>query len=95
GLDYLHSMDIVHGDLRGSNILISDECTACLADFGLATTIRDDDADVATGALYSSNRAASRRWLAPELITPEQFGCRFVRTRATDVYAFGCVCLEV
>ncbi|KAJ6502738.1 kinase-like domain-containing protein [Mycena vitilis] len=95
GLAYLHSMNIVHGDLRGNNILISDECTACLADFGLATTIRDDDADVTTGALSSSNRAGSMRWLAPELITPEQFGCRFVRTRATDVYAFGCVCLEL
>ncbi|KAJ6566792.1 kinase-like domain-containing protein [Mycena capillaripes] len=39
GLDYLHSMNIIHGDLRGNNILISDDKTACLTDFGLATTI--------------------------------------------------------
>jgi hypothetical protein len=44
----------------------------------------------------SSNRAGSVKWFAPELINPEQFGCeQFVRTCATDVYAFVCVCLEV
>ncbi|KAJ6566670.1 kinase-like domain-containing protein [Mycena capillaripes] len=97
GLDYLHSVKVVHGDLRGNNILISDEYRACLSDFGLATTIREGDADTTAGALASSfNRAGSLRWFAPELITPEQFGCeRFVRTRATDVCAFGCVCLEL
>ncbi|KAJ7893380.1 kinase-like domain-containing protein [Mycena olivaceomarginata] len=96
GFHYLHSVNIVHGDLRGTNILISDDYHACLSDFGLATTIREGDADTTAGALASSsNRTGSLRWFA-ELITPEQFGCeRFVRTRATDVYAFGCVCLEL
>ncbi|KAJ6526554.1 hypothetical protein DFH09DRAFT_1045971 [Mycena vulgaris] len=37
GLSYLHSMNIVHGDLRGTNILVSDDWNACLADFGLTT----------------------------------------------------------
>ncbi|KAJ7362568.1 kinase-like domain-containing protein [Mycena albidolilacea] len=97
GLDYLHSMNIVHGDLRGNNILISDEHHACLSDFGLATTIREDNTDTTAGPLASSsNRGGSMRWFAPELIVPEQFGCeRFVRTRATDVYAFACVCIEL
>ncbi|KAJ7270277.1 kinase-like domain-containing protein [Mycena rebaudengoi] len=33
--------------------------------------------------------------MAPELINPDQFGQQFLRTPATDVYAFGCVCLEL
>ncbi|KAJ7501742.1 kinase-like domain-containing protein [Mycena galericulata] len=33
GLEYLHSHNIVHSDLRGSNILINDDWSACLADF--------------------------------------------------------------
>jgi serine/threonine protein kinase len=33
--------------------------------------------------------------MAPELIDPSRFGRNFARTPATDVYAFGCVCLEV
>ncbi|KAJ6542671.1 kinase-like domain-containing protein, partial [Mycena capillaripes] len=36
GLEYLHSCKIVHGDLRGSNILIDENWNACLADFGLS-----------------------------------------------------------
>ncbi|KAJ7107553.1 kinase-like domain-containing protein, partial [Mycena epipterygia] len=36
GLEYLHAQNIVHGDLRGTNILISDDNSACLSDFGLA-----------------------------------------------------------
>ncbi|KAJ6486720.1 hypothetical protein C8R45DRAFT_266801 [Mycena sanguinolenta] len=94
GLDYLHSMNIVHGDLRGTNILITDDGNACLSDFGLATTIADADSTV--GVTSSSNRAGSVRWFAPELIEPTNFGCKkFIRTKASDVYAYACVCLEL
>ncbi|KAJ6554057.1 kinase-like domain-containing protein [Mycena vulgaris] len=89
GMQYLHSKNIVHGDLRGANILITHEWSACLADFGL-TSLSD-----ATTATHTSHRAGSIRWMAPELIDPERFGHRFVRTPATDIYAFGCVCLEI
>ncbi|KAF8215605.1 hypothetical protein K438DRAFT_1514487, partial [Mycena galopus ATCC 62051] len=39
----------------------------------------------------TSHRAGSIRWMAPELIDPDSFGGKFLRTPATDVYAFGCV----
>ncbi|KAJ7269932.1 kinase-like domain-containing protein [Mycena rebaudengoi] len=90
GLQYLHSQKVVHGDLRGANILISNEWSACLADFGLTSF-----SDVTASTDTSHNRAGSLRWMAPELIDPEKFGQRFLRTSATDVYAFGCVCLEL
>ncbi|KAJ7468602.1 kinase-like domain-containing protein [Mycena latifolia] len=94
GLGYLHSKKIVHGDLRGTNILVSDEGNACLADFGLASVIEGSTTD---GTLTSStNHAGSGRWFAPELIQPKSFGCeKFKRTPASDVYAFACVCLEL
>ncbi|KAF7373383.1 hypothetical protein MSAN_00547900 [Mycena sanguinolenta] len=99
GLAYLHSMKIVHGDLRGSNILVSDDWNACLADFGLASVIEDPASTTSgAGALITStaNHAGSLRWFAPELIAPTFFGCdRFVRTTASDVYAFACVCVEL
>ncbi|KAJ7620585.1 kinase-like domain-containing protein [Mycena polygramma] len=88
GLQYLHSQNIVHGDLRGGNILITQQWSACLGDFGL-TTLTD------ATATHTSHRAGSIRWMAPELLYPERFGQKFVRTPASDVYAFGCVCLEV
>ncbi|KAF7347165.1 PINc domain-containing protein [Mycena venus] len=88
GLQYLHSRDIVHGDLRGANILINEDWSACLADFGLS--IFSD----ATSSM-TTNRGGSPYWMAPELLNPDQFGLKFTRTPASDVYAFGCVCLEL
>ncbi|KAJ7701877.1 kinase-like domain-containing protein [Mycena rosella] len=91
GLCYLHSMDIVHGDLRGTNILISDDSNACLADFGL-TTVMDATSASSAALTSTTNHGGSTRWLAPELIRPASFGCeKFLRTPASDVYAFACV----
>ncbi|KAJ7762210.1 kinase-like domain-containing protein [Mycena metata] len=90
GLEYLHSHNIVHGDLRGSNILVNKDWSACLADFGLSGF-----SDGGSTGQTSSKRAGSAYWMAPELLAPEQFGTKFSRTQASDVYAFGCVCLEV
>ncbi|KAJ7082147.1 kinase-like domain-containing protein, partial [Mycena epipterygia] len=95
GLDYLHAQNIVHGDLRGTNILISDDNSACLSNFGLATWMSEAESTTAMAA-SSTDQARSVRWWSPELIDPTRFGCQtFVRTSASDVYAYGCVCLEL
>ncbi|KAF8155160.1 ankyrin repeat-containing domain protein [Mycena galopus ATCC 62051] len=83
GIEYLHSRNIVHGDLKGANILINDDWTACLADFGLSAFT-----DV-TSTRSSTQRAGSAYWMAPELIDPDRFNCKFVRTPATDVCTQG------
>ncbi|KAG8904779.1 hypothetical protein FRB99_001211 [Tulasnella sp. 403] len=36
GMVYIHSQDIVHGDLKGLNVLVDDTGKACIADFGLS-----------------------------------------------------------
>ncbi|KAG6861528.1 hypothetical protein C0995_015261 [Termitomyces sp. Mi166 len=109
GLEYLHSEGVIHGDLRGvdinlqklcrtsndetfykANILASNDWHAVLSDFGL--TVFGD----ATVATHSSNPQGSVRWMAPELLNPEIFDMeRFIKTQASDVYAFACVCLEL
>ncbi|KAJ7654133.1 kinase-like domain-containing protein [Mycena polygramma] len=89
GLQYLHSQNIVHGDLRGTNILINDDGSACLADFGLSVSTN------ATKTMDTSEQEGSLLWMAPELLNPEQFERKFARTPASDVYAFGCVCVEL
>ncbi|KAJ6476297.1 kinase-like domain-containing protein [Mycena sanguinolenta] len=88
GLEYLHSHNLVHGDLRGANILIKEDWSACLSDFGLSFF---SDAT----STMSTNRGGSLYWMAPELLDPDRFNLKFARTPATDVYAFGCVCVEV
>ncbi|KDQ53212.1 hypothetical protein JAAARDRAFT_39587 [Jaapia argillacea MUCL 33604] len=89
GLQYLHKENVVHGDLRGAGIFLDDSCHVLLADFGL-TNFAD-----ATKVVTTVHRDGSTRWMAPELLAPKKFGISFQRSFASDVYAFGCVCLEV
>ncbi|KAJ6489033.1 kinase-like domain-containing protein [Mycena sanguinolenta] len=88
GLHYLHSQNVVHGDLRGANILLDDQGHIRLSDFGLAV--------FADGPLAPTNRGGSTRWMAPELLDPSSCGLEvFQRTFASDVYSFACVGLEL
>ncbi|KAF7337113.1 hypothetical protein MVEN_02148900 [Mycena venus] len=80
GLAYLHSQSIIHGDLRGSNIMVDDQWHACLADFGLAVFSN------ATSPTYSLE---TRRISASCGLEKIQ------RTFSNDVYSFACVCIEL
>ena len=42
GLDYLHSNDIIHRDLKSLNILISFDNLCKISDLGCATTVEDE-----------------------------------------------------
>ncbi|KAK0187230.1 kinase-like domain-containing protein [Armillaria mellea] len=104
GVAYLHDFKpvIVHGDLKGassssssclfySNILIDHQGYAIISDFGLSKVMSDLSA--------SSFFAGSIRWMAPEIVRAlvedrSETGMPQVTT-ASDVYAFGSVCLEV
>ncbi|KAF5353275.1 hypothetical protein D9756_008130 [Leucocoprinus leucothites] len=90
GLDYLHSENIIHGDLKGANVLVSDAGVACITDFGLSTILTGNAFAYTpdTGPL-----AFSFRWLAPELLAisnSNQWPTKF-----SDVWSFGSVCYEL
>jgi serine/threonine protein kinase len=94
GLAYLHRQRVVHGDLKGLNILVSNSGRALLADFGLATM------DTTTMMTFETNRGTGTlRWQAPELLGDvldsgtEDTSQR--NTTSTDVYAFAFVCYEM
>ncbi|KAL0565486.1 Rho guanine nucleotide exchange factor, partial [Marasmius crinis-equi] len=86
GLSHLHMRKIVHSDLKGVNILMTDSLRACLGDFGLSRV-----ADTRGFKITSTTRSrGTGRWLAPELLL-ESGGT----SKASDIYAYGCVCYEV
>ncbi|OCH94856.1 kinase-like protein [Obba rivulosa] len=93
GLSYLHDVDIMHGDLKGSNVLVNRERKACLADFGLASFSHDSKLTVlATRSAY----VGSMRWTAPEIMDPEHFGLQRAQLdRRTDMYSLAMVMWEV
>ncbi|KAF9781221.1 kinase-like domain-containing protein [Thelephora terrestris] len=93
GLCYLHEHGIAHGDLKGSNILITNDTPprACLADFGLATLAPSTE-----GATTTNTAGGTLLYMAPELLFPSKFGNQTARpTKPADVYALGMVIFEV
>ncbi|KAF8073945.1 TKL/TKL-ccin protein kinase, partial [Lyophyllum atratum] len=92
GLSYLHSRSIVHGDLTGSNILITDEGKACLCDFGLSTIV----ADFQGTSYFTSTIGGAVRWADALLYRIHEEGEKppAISTRS-DIYSFGSVMLEV
>lgn len=93
GLRYLHTFSpevvYVHGDLRAGNIFMDDDNTPRIADFGFTRLIDPQ-------STLPSSREGNGRWLGPELLDPDQVeGTTDRPTPMSDVYAFGCVCLEI
>ncbi|KAK1227559.1 hypothetical protein PQX77_009469 [Marasmius sp. AFHP31] len=87
GLAYLHRRKVVHGDLKGVNILITPDGRACIGDFGLSR-IADTHAFGMTTS--TSKLTGTARWLSPERLKGNP-----VSTKESDVYSFGCVCYEI
>ncbi|KAG6906135.1 hypothetical protein DXG01_015758 [Tephrocybe rancida] len=93
GLSYLHDAGIIHGDLKGVNILVDDAGRALLADFGLSSV---SDADIVkwTSLSSSSSKGGTVRWQAPELFSATE-DVESKNSKESDVYALGCVCYEI
>ncbi|CAE6492025.1 unnamed protein product [Rhizoctonia solani] len=80
-ITYLHDVGIVHGDIKGSNILVSEDCKIKLGSF--------ENAQISQNSIQFSvseeTSALSIRWAAPELIMEENHRA----TLHTDVYSLG------
>ncbi|KAG1818346.1 kinase-like domain-containing protein [Suillus variegatus] len=91
-LAYLHGRAeaIVHGDLKPANILIDDAGNAVLADFGHSRILGISG--------FTTNRrtvAGTFRYMAPELMVPENEEITPTPTTASDVWAAGMTGLEI
>jgi eukaryotic-like serine/threonine-protein kinase len=77
-LSYAHRRGIIHRDIKPSNILLTQEGTVKVADFGIARIVEEDDAVGAPGEIVGSARYMSPEQLKGEDATPR-----------SDVYSVG------
>ncbi|KZP15224.1 kinase-like protein [Athelia psychrophila] len=94
GLAYLHSQGIIHGDLTGKNVLVNDQGTACLIDFGLSVIQIEFE-----GTHYlTSNVGGATRYRAPELmpdlLLKDLTAFKPKLTFACDIWSLGCVVFQ-
>ena len=82
GLHYIHEKGIIHCDLTTNNIMLTENITAKLADFGQANFCQQN-------IKYSTE---SLDHLPPEMICKPYFGTN-VSTKV-DVFSFGCVIIH-
>ena len=82
-------------DRTKGNVLIDPSCSARLADFGLATIIDEST----LGSTTAHGPRGTTRWMAPEMLLPEEFGfsvkSQSLPSVSTDIYALGMTVLEV
>lgn len=80
-----HAAGIVHRDLKPANVLIADDGTLKIADFGLAKMLEEPDALTHTGQLLGT----------PGYVPPEQLAPDGRVTPSGDVYALGAILYEL
>jgi eukaryotic-like serine/threonine-protein kinase len=77
GLIACHEQDVYHRDVKPANIVLSDNGSVCLVDFGIARIVGKNPLTV------DSNVIGTPEFLAPELFTHREAG------PATDLWALG------
>ncbi|KAK7259935.1 hypothetical protein RIF29_25562 [Crotalaria pallida] len=83
GLKYLHENNIIHGNIKSSNILLTHDFEPQIGDFGIGK------AKLESKKAYKDKNATNSGYTAPECLESGML------SNKTDTYSFGAVLLEL
>ncbi|KAK2844060.1 hypothetical protein Q5P01_010719 [Channa striata] len=101
GVAHLHSdhlscgrpkVPIVHRDLKSSNILVKNDLTCCLCDFGLGLCL---DSSLSVDDLANSGQVGTARYMAPEVLEARLNLENIESFKQTDIYSMALVLWEM
>ena len=81
GLIYIHSINLIHRDVKGSSILLSEDGLAKLGDFGVGVQLTDEE--------YRTCKKGSPYWMSPQVVLNEKYDTK------TDIWSLGITCVEL
>jgi tRNA A-37 threonylcarbamoyl transferase component Bud32 len=84
-LSHAHAVPVVHRDLKPDNVIVAEDGTVKVLDFGIAAILRTDVTKLtATGHPIGTS----------QYMSPEQIRCGQITPRS-DLYALGCILYEL
>ena len=81
GLILMHSENLIHRDIKGANILISEEGYAKLGDFGVGAVLSEEK--------YRISKKGSPYWMSPQVASSVKYDFK------TDIWSLGITCVEL
>jgi serine/threonine protein kinase/WD40 repeat protein len=100
GLSHSHSMGVVHRDIKPENLLLKQDGTVCVTDFGLVKSIDSPDIESGADEIDEPGKdpglTGSAQFLGtPRYGAPEQWNKDMTIGPTTDIYAVGVILYEM
>ncbi|GJN90381.1 hypothetical protein Rhopal_003392-T1 [Rhodotorula paludigena] len=96
GLIYLHQNGWIHRDIKAANLLVDDDGTVLLADFGVSSSLFPDTSSIGRGDARVREAMMPRKsfvgtpcWMAPEVVERKSYDSK------ADIWSFGITALEL